>query len=152
MCVWGGGSVAHLQGGGGLCPLIGGRGEEGGWGGVGWGLTSQGGDQPPHANTHTNIPTHHLQVVTCRRTPGPKRDVGGRHLQQYDVIKRNLSEYGAYGEAVATFENGPLSICSKTWNLCGIAVGCLKQHKLTYRQRSHKPRQGQQAKQTNTCR
>jgi hypothetical protein len=63
-------------------------------------------------------------------------------VHQYDVIKRNLSEYGTYGEALAAFENDPQSVavclrspmgmCSKKWNLCGAAVGCM-QHKLTYR-------------------
>jgi hypothetical protein len=64
-------------------------------------------------------------------------------LQQYDVVNRNLTEYGNYGEAVAAFENDPQSVavclqnpmgmCSKKWTLCGTAVGCMKQHKLIYR-------------------
>ena len=64
-------------------------------------------------------------------------------VHQYDVIKRNLSEYGTYGEALDAFENDPQSVavclrspmgmCSKKWNLCGTVVGCMKQHKLTYR-------------------
>ena len=64
-------------------------------------------------------------------------------VHQYDVIKRNLSEYGTYGEALDAFENDPQSVafclrspmgmCSKKWNLCGTVVGCMKQHKFTYR-------------------
>ena len=55
-------------------------------------------------------------------------------VHQYDVIKRNLSEYGTYGEALDAFENDPQSVAvcllqpngdvleevESMWDCCGL--------------------------------
>ena len=68
-------------------------------------------------------PEKTAHATKCNPNPNPK----------YDFIKRSLSEYCTYGEAVAAFENDPQAVavclrspngmCSKKWNLCGTAVG-----------------------------
>jgi hypothetical protein len=64
-------------------------------------------------------------------------------VHQYEILKADSTEFGSYAEAQDAFETDPQSVayclrtplgeCDAQWCNCGTSVGCMKQHRQTYK-------------------